>query len=178
MGIRQYFLRVTPSELEALHDCQDTDEANRFLDDLSNQGDYFFWPLSEDVESFASFRKLTIEKSYWGILNSVLALSVEGSLEPTWDTVEGGTAIRDFWIGYGPLRYVSGQQLQKLRTTLESITQEGIRQRVYILGQRWECPEDRIEDEIYNPVLDCHKVVTSFVQFVAEQHEALVWYIG
>ncbi|MDP9315591.1 MAG: YfbM family protein [Chloroflexota bacterium] len=175
MGIRQTYVRITPDELTFLHQCQSDKEVWDFLAQPHHKP-FFFWPLDE-AESLASYRQLCIEKSWWETLQGVVALQMHNDPTPIWDTVEDGTPIRDFWIGYGPLRFLTPDEVQRFLGTLQAIPDASLHQRFLHDWANIEMEPDE-KEQYFLGFLDCYQTLVKFVHEAFDNGEVLVWRIS
>ena len=174
MGIREYFVRITPDELTFLQAAQDRDQVIQFLSQFNDS--FFFWPLSEE-EELAAARKLCIEKSWWEMFNAILAMKLDDHHTPTWNMTEAGTPIQDFWIAYSPLRCLYPEELPRFAELLRSIPEASLLARFNVDMQDVAMDEEE-HQHYFRGFLACYSTIGRFIDIAIEHNQVLLWYIG
>ncbi len=110
MGVTAYYRRVTTEQLTHLQQCTDQATLEAFLYHEHRL------PRTETL--------LWLEKA-WGGVRAVLAATNTG--QPIWDPVEGGTLLGSFHVGYGPVRFLTADEVTSLAHQLQPIDEAAFR---------------------------------------------------
>jgi hypothetical protein len=127
MGIYGHCKRVPVDELHEMQQCQDVGMLVTLLD------------LDYDWPERAGY---TWSDKCFQVINDILNHDCALGEPPILDITEAGTPIGDFWIGYGPLRYLLPEELQQI---VERLKQAGWKRTLEDIT----CPRRAVE--IYEP---------------------------
>jgi hypothetical protein len=177
MGIRQSFARISAEQFARLQSEPTSDVAHVILTEQYQRGEDVFSPL-DDTPSFDNVYTLTLEKSYWELLDRIVKMPVNEDSFPVWPISEGGATIGDFWMGYSPLYVLRPQEVHVFADTTRSISRERLAQRFQIEFRQYDDMDETEKEEVFEGMMACFDDLVQLVQHASAADEAIVWYIS
>jgi Domain of unknown function (DUF1877) len=177
MGIRQSFARITAQQFARLQSEPTSDVADAILTEQYQRGEDVFSPL-DDTPSFDDVYTLTLEKSYWELLDRIVKMPVDEDPFPVWPITEGGATIGDFWMGYSPLYVLTPQEVHAFAETARSISRERLAHRFQIEFRQYDNMDEEEKEGVFEGMMACFDDLAQLVHHAAAADEAIVWYIS
>jgi hypothetical protein len=177
MGIRQSFARITVEQLEQLQQQPIRALASVILNKQHQSGEYVFSPLDE-TNVFDTVYHLTLEKSYWELLDIIVKMDIEGDPMPTWPLTEDGPTIGDFWMGYSPLYVLVPNAVHAFAVSLSTISHDQLSRRFQMDFREYDDMDEEEKADVFAGMMACFEDLAQLVQSAAAANNAIVWYIS
>jgi hypothetical protein len=175
MGIRQSFDRVTIEQFERLRQDPTLETLRDILDANQSDESFFFSPLDEP-KSFEHVQALTLEKSYWELLEHHATTQLPDDPLPSWPITEDGSPT------IGPMlsgiHFLDVAAVQSFAQTITAFSRERLARRYGIDLQHQDALEDEEKDWIFEAMVMCVEDLARLIRQAAANNEVILWSIG
>ena len=174
VGIHLSLERVSQSDLDIVCQLDDSQVASLYISMLTEM---YFWPTGRAITR--EHTHLCIEKSYYGLLDTIVSTNVENDPAPTWQIIDGGEQIANYNWGGGPVRFFSPDQTRDFLTVLNAISGWLFYNRYMAAISEYVDDSDEEDwDELFLSMEACFQTTRQFITFAVDNQEALLCYTG
>jgi hypothetical protein len=175
MGIRQSFDRITIQQFEHLRQEPALETLRDILAANHSDESFFFSPLDEP-RSFEQVRSLTLEKSYWELLEQNATTQLPDDPLPSWPITEDASPTISPMLS--DIHFLDPAAVQSFAHTITAFSRERLARRYSIDLQHQDALDDEEKDWIFEAMVGCVEDLTRLVQQAAANNEVILWSIG